>query len=93
MDIEEEAIAIEEAARKKSLRSISAIEVALAEWEGSKDKSPFFAWKIDKLRKAHSLLSQWTKESLSGTTDTASRLSRLKSYTKMYSELYPEGGV
>ena len=93
MDIGDEAAAVESAAMKKAMKSISAIEVALAEWEGSRDKPPHVAWKIERLRKAHTLLSEWARGSLSGQNDTASRLARLRGFADIYSELYPDGGV
>ncbi len=77
----------EELAREKVSESLSAIEVALSEWEASKTKPKVLAGRIRYLRSSYELLSGWEKESLRGNRDRESTLARIERFVAMCGRL------
>ncbi|MFH1520616.1 MAG: hypothetical protein ABID61_03155 [Candidatus Micrarchaeota archaeon] len=67
----------------KVSHSISLIEVAIADWEGTKKKPQHLAAKIDYLRTCHGLFSNWEKKSLKGKKDLNSVTKRLRDFVSI----------
>jgi hypothetical protein len=78
---------LEEQAREKVSDSLSAIEVALSEWEAAKSKPNSLAGRISYLKISYKLLSYWERESLKGKKDDTSVIKRMRSFTAMCEKL------
>lgn len=78
---------LEEKTREKVIQALSPMEVALAEWEGAKEKPPDLAKRIDYIRLAHKLFSEWAKESMRGELDKVSTMKRLRRFTEICNQL------
>jgi hypothetical protein len=87
MDEEPRLSEFEEQARGKVSESISAIEVALSEWESAKAKPEPLAIRIRYLKMSHQMMSDWAKESLKGKTDASSVKARIKRFISMCRKL------
>ena len=67
---------------RKVSNSISAIEIALAEWEAS-EKPKELERNTRYLRMSHELLSAWGRESLLGAKDARSSRERLRRFSEI----------
>jgi hypothetical protein len=77
----------EELAREKVSESMSAIEIALSEWEAAKTKPKVLAGRIRYLKSSYELLSNWERESLKGKRDSESTLARIEKFVAMCGRL------
>lgn len=78
---------LETETQAKVSHSISLIEVAIADWEGTKKKPKSLAKKIDYLRTCHSFFSDWEKKSLKGKKDLTSVTNRLRDFVSLCQRL------
>lgn len=85
--IPEKIIKLEMETRQKVSASISAIEVALTEWDTANKKPLKLAKKIESLRAAYDLLTSWEIESLKGKNELATVLQRLRRFNEMCEKL------
>lgn len=81
---------LEAETQTKVSHSISLIEVAIADWEGTKKKPKFLAARIDYLRTCHGLFSDWEKKSLKGKKDLNSVANRLRDFVSLCQKIEPE---
>lgn len=86
-EFENRIMELETEAREKVSKSISAIEVALAEWDAAEKKPQKLAGKIECLRTSYELLSTWEKESLKGKCNPAAAKERLRKFIGMCKQL------
>lgn len=86
-DFETMAKDLEIQAQQKVSRALSAIEVALSEWDATKKKPGILARRIEYLKMCHGIFSNWGKESLKGSKDINSTIKRLQSFTIMCEQL------
>ncbi len=84
-----ELVVLEMNTREKLSRSLSKIEIALADWDQSEEKPKKFMKKIAYLKKSHALFSNWMKKSLKGKKDSTSSRLRLQEFTEICRELNP----
>ncbi len=85
-----ELVVLEMHTREKLSKSLSKIEIALADWDQSETKPKKFLKKITYLKKSHRLFSSWMKKSLKGKKDSTSSRLRLKEFTEICRELNPK---
>jgi len=85
--MEKKAIELEEETKSKVSHSLSAIEVALAEWESSKKKPAELKKRMGYLKESHRALSRWMKDSLKGKLDLPSIAERLRNFSEICVEL------
>ncbi len=86
----ERAAELERGAQMAVSRSLSAIEVALSEWDAGGKKPAGLEPTMRYLRRSHDLLSAWERESVSGKRDAVSRFLRLKVYVALCRKLDSE---
>jgi hypothetical protein len=89
-EIVSRAIQVERETQRTVSRSLSAIEVALSEWDAAKNKPDGLGPTIRYLRRSYDLLSEWERESVSGRQDAVSRFLRLKTYVALCRKLESE---
>ncbi|MFH0884291.1 MAG: hypothetical protein V1861_01115 [Candidatus Micrarchaeota archaeon] len=91
--IQQRAEQVERETQQTVSRSLSAIDVALSEWDGARSKPAALEPTIRYLRRSYDLLTGWEKESISGPQDAVSRFIRLKSYVVLCKKLESERPV
>ncbi len=71
--------------------SIAKMEVAISEWNSAKKKPDDLAETVACLQRFYSLLSEWERESLSGSRDTASVQKRLRRFAEICRSMESSG--
>ncbi|MEW6036253.1 MAG: hypothetical protein AB1529_06580 [Candidatus Micrarchaeota archaeon] len=87
MEDEAKASGLEAETQKKVSDSLSKIEAALAYWDAAKKKPRRLVRRIAYLKMSHELLSGWEKESLKGSRDFSSVLTRLGKFADICERL------
>lgn len=82
---------LEEETRKLVSGAISKIDIALSEWDASKNKPSELARKVRELRRFHALLSGWERESLRGGRGRDSAEGRLRKFVAICREMEEAG--
>ena len=82
-----QALELEIETRRAVSKTISRIEVALADWDALKRRPRRLSGRMEYLRKTHRTLSKWTKESLKGRKDLESVSQRLRAFRDICEEL------
>lgn len=80
---------LETETQAKVSHSISLIEVAIADWEGTKKKPKSLATRIDYLRICHGMFLDWEKKSLKGKKDPTSVANRLRDFVSICQKIKP----
>ncbi len=74
---------MERLALEKANRALSAIEVAIAQWNASAEKPPALELRINRLREFHGALSGWEKRMLRSMAkeDVGARVGHLREFS------------
>ncbi len=84
---EADTVQLEIETQQKVSSAMSAIEIAMSEYEASREKPPGLENRIRFLRMTYNMLVNWEKESLSGKKDIRSRLVRLSMFSNICKRL------
>ena len=84
---ETDTVELEAETQQKVSSAISAIEVALSEYDAAGKKPQKLEKRVLFLRATHAMLTEWEKESLSGKKDVRSRLVRLSAFSTLCQRL------
>ncbi|MDO8553176.1 MAG: hypothetical protein Q7S22_00065 [Candidatus Micrarchaeota archaeon] len=81
--LETEATRLENETRQKISSAISAIESALEKWEATKKKPKMLEERINELKFSYKLFIEWETESLKGSKDFDSVITRLNEFENL----------